>query len=159
MNWFNLQDLENRLSENSVSDQEGFYYLLANLILFGLGSYGASDTYHHGGFIFAEIVIMLTIIIVGLNLTFKANQNGDGHNYFKRFLALYFVIGIRLLVFVLLLAIPAGILGFFIFGEEISNTFLQDLLFLGLYAGIGIIYYYFLVRSFKKVAQSNPQAE
>ena len=159
MNWFNLQDLESRLSVDKVSDQEGFYYLLANLILFGLASYGASETYNHGGFLFAEIIIMLTVTIFGLNLTFKANKTGDGSNYFKRFLALYFVIGIRLIVFTILIGIPIGLLGYLIFGGEISNKSIQDTLYLGFYSGMAILYYYLLVRSFKTVAQSKPVAE
>lgn len=118
MNWFNLRDLENRLIESEVSDKEGFYYLLANLILFGLASYGTVESYNHGAFLFVEIAVMVFITIVGLNYTFKANKSGDGQDYFKRFLSLYFVIGIRLAVFILLLAIPAGFLGYFLFSGE-----------------------------------------
>lgn len=157
MNWFNLKDLENRLIENQVSDQEGFYYLLANFILFGLTSYGGTQTYNHSAFLYAEIILILIITIVGLNLTFKVNKSGDGDSYFKRFLALYFVIGIRLIVFIFLLAIPVGILAYIIFGENSPGEMLRDGLFLGFLTAVMTVYYYFIIRSFKKVALSNLQ--
>jgi len=153
MNWFNLEDLENRLVENKVSDKEGFNYLLANLILFGLASYVASDSYNHRAFLLIEIILMIAITVGGLNLTFKANENGDGNDYLKRFLSLYFVIGIRFVVFTFLLAIPVGIIGYFIFGGEVTDKTVHDLLNVGFLSGITIVFYYFLVRSFKKVAQ------
>lgn len=163
MNWFNLKDLENRLIKDEVSDREGYYYLLANLILFGLAPYATSYSYNSSIFSFAEVISVIAITFFGVKLSFKANQNGNGSNYFKRFVALYFVIGIRLTVFTILLAIPVGIVVGILesstSGELIPNKYVQDTLYLVFYSGIGIVYYYLLVRSFKTVAQSKPAVE
>ncbi|HEX6981737.1 MAG TPA: hypothetical protein VF181_03155 [Balneolaceae bacterium] len=155
MNWFNLRDLENRLSDNNVSDKEGFYYLMASFILFSLISYGSSsDYYNNDTFLFAEVALVLLITVVGLNLTFKVNQKGDGKDYLKRFLSLYFVIGIRLFVFIMLLAIPVAIFAV-VFLEETSGRLIEDYLYISLSTIVGVIFYYLMVSSFKKVASYN----
>ncbi|MDR8389572.1 hypothetical protein NC796_00395 [Aliifodinibius sp. S!AR15-10] len=159
MNWFDLHDLENRLIESNVSDQEGFYYLLANVILFGIGSYGTGDSYNYNIFMYADMAIALCITIVGLNLTFKVNKKGDNQDYFKRFMALYFVIGIRLVLFLVLCITPAIILGYFMLGGASSNKTVQDFVFLSLYTAVLIFFYYLLIQSFQRVAQHNPGVE
>lgn len=153
MNWFNLQDLENRLIENNVSEKEGFYYLLVSIILSCLTIYVSNDGYNIDIFLISEIVLMLLITVIGLHLTFRANQNGDGKEYLKRYISLSFVIMIRLMVFTFLLAIPVVIILALTFEGIMDNKLFSDFFPLSVLIIISVVFYYFLIRSFKKVAQ------
>jgi hypothetical protein len=146
MNWFNLKDLEKRLAENNVSDKEGFYFLLANWIVFGSFSFAAvTEQYGNPG----VMVMLLAIPVISLVIGFKANQKGDGKDFLKRFISLHFVIGIRIIVFIILLALPVGLLGSFI-----SNVMIRQFLFGGFIATAGIIYYWYLARSIKNISST-----
>ena len=121
---------------------------MANFIVFGLTSFMAINVYHDDpGIIF----LLILIPVVGLILTFKANQIGDGKDYLKRFISLHFVIGIRFYVFTILFMIGAGFLVSFI-----PNQVIKGFLFGGLIAAFGIGFYYSLARSIKNVSKPKP---
>jgi hypothetical protein len=144
MNWIDLKDLEKRLAENSVSDKEGFRYLLANWILFGSLSFAAvTEQYGNPG----VMVILLLIPVISLIIGYRANQKGDGKEFLKRFISVHFVAGIRIIVIAILLSIPAGLLG-----SVIPEGITRRLLFGTIILTTGISYYWIMAGSIKKIS-------
>lgn len=154
MNWFNLKDLEKRLQNNEVSEREGFKYLLVIFILFILSSYGDNTSYSLLIFGVSDLVLTSSVTIAGIWLTFKTNQSYDNQHYFIRFFSLYFVLGIRLAVFLLIL-IPVFLLLNKVFGPLPENGVAEDAFFLTFITSFNILFYYLLVKSFQRVAQNS----
>jgi len=145
MNWFNLKDLEKRLAENNVSDKEGFYYLLANWIVFGSISFAAiTEQYGNPG----VMVILIVIPVVSLTLGFIVNQKGDGKDFLKRFISVHFLVGIRIIVFAILIGLPIDLLGSYIL------KVIRHILFGSFIAAAVIAYYWFLARSIKRISHT-----
>jgi len=89
MIWFNLKELENKISNNELSDQDGFNYLLAFFILSTIGYCMASGN-SNCWITFLGCVLSVLINIWGLRMIYAANQEIDGKDFFKRFLKLDF---------------------------------------------------------------------
>jgi ABC-type spermidine/putrescine transport system permease subunit II len=86
-------------------------------------------------------------------MTFDINSAGDKKDYFGRFLSLSFVIGIRLSVFAIIIGTPTAIVFSLLDRNFDIDENLKDFLGLGLFTGFGILYYFILTNSFKKVNQ------
>jgi hypothetical protein len=108
MIWFDIKQLENKISNNELSDKEGFYYFLAysifQLIILSLFT-DDSNSWKLSG-----LVIAIVITIWGLWATYDVNNEIDGKDYLKRYLAISWVIGMRLIVVSILIGILLGIL-------------------------------------------------
>lgn len=153
MIWFDIQQLETGLKNRTLSEKQIFYYLLANLILFSVVPYIATNNNQNNWLIAFEILIIITITIIGTKKTFDINSAGDNKDYYERFLSLSFVVGIRFIVLVLVLMIPFYIIEDLVAKNISVNkdlTGLSDILF----AVVGeVLYYYMLTKSFKRVSQ------
>lgn len=147
MNIINLKDLKVRLSENRVSEKEGFSYLLANWLVFGMIAFGAVDkNYDNPG----VMLMLLVIPSIGLLIGYLANQKGDGRDFLKRFIAVHWILGLRF--FVLLLG------GMFLMSYLVSH--INNEAFKGWTIGlfcmtVGISFYYTLSRTLRKIATWN----
>ena len=153
MIWFDIKELEQGLKNRDLSDKAIFNYLLANLIMFSIVPYISSNDYTTKWLIAIEIVVAIAITVIGTKRTFDINSAGDNKDYFKRFLSLSFVTGIRLVVFVFIAAIPVGIIVYLVDKSIGENENAKDLFNLTLMAVVGIFYYYMLTNSFKRVSQ------
>ena len=153
MIWFDIKELEQGLKNGDLSDKAIFNYLLANLIMFSIVPYISSNDYTTKWLIAIEIVVAIAITVIGTKRTFDINSAGDNKDYFKRFLSLSFVTGIRLVVFVFIAAIPVGIIVYLVDKSIGENENAKDLFNLTLMAVVGIFYYYMLTNSFKRVSQ------
>ncbi|MBS2213459.1 hypothetical protein KEM09_18765 [Carboxylicivirga mesophila] len=155
MIWFNIKELERKIIENEFTDKEGFKYFLGYSILSVIAIYGSTSE----SFItFIELVLGVGITIWGSYSIFKANSNGDGQDFFKRYFALSWVIGFRLFIFTVLIAIPLGaIYNFVILASaqsiETETTALKkDFVTMILYSLLMLIYYFLLISSFRRVS-------
>ncbi len=153
MIWFDIKELEQGLKNGDLSDKAIFNYLLANLIMFSIVPYISSNDYTTKWLTAIEIVVVIAITIIGTKRTFDINSAGDNKDYFKRFLSLSFVTGIRLVVFVFIAAIPVGIIVYLVDKSIGENENVKDLFNLTLMAVVGIFYYFMLTNSFKRVSQ------
>jgi hypothetical protein len=153
MIWFDIKELETGLKNGALSDKEIFNYLLANLILYSVVPYIGSNDYTTKWLIAIEIVIVIAITVIGTKKTFDINSAGDNKDYFKRFLSLSFVTGIRLLVLVCVVAIPIGIIAYFVDKNLGASENARDLFDIALTAVSGVLYYFMLINSFKRVSQ------
>jgi hypothetical protein len=100
-----------------------------------------------------EIVVVIAVTVIGTKKTLDVNSAGDNRDYFKRFLSLSFVTGIRLLVLVLVVSITIGIIIYLVDKNLDSNENTKDLFEVALTAVSGIVYYFMLISSFKRVSQ------
>jgi len=158
MIWFNIKELERRIVENEFSDKQGFNYFLAFSILGVLVTYGSTS---ENIITFIELLISVAITIWGSYSIFKANSSGDGQDFFKRYFALSWVIGFRLLVFSVIIAIPLLVIYSVISYDSIdsysseSTTLTEDFVLMIISSLIGLVYYFLLINSFKRVSMKN----
>lgn len=150
MIWFNLKELENRIISDELTDKDGFSYFLASAILGVIGTYLGSQ----------ENLITLVGVIVGILLTiwgsyliFNTNQSGDGKDFFKRYFALSWVIGVRLFVFALIGTFVFMIVYMVLISpEESTYSDSNDLLTMVISSLFVLVYYFLLNNSFRRVS-------
>lgn len=161
MIWFNIKALEKLLINGKVSDKLIFNYLFAHLILITLAGYLPVNDHDPKWAVLVHILISLVAIIWGVRKTFEINREGDGRDYFKRFISLSFVAGIRSIVFIFF------ILFFIAIGDLIAEkmipssaqySFWQEVSELFGYLLFNVVYFYILITSFKRInsAQEPP---
>jgi hypothetical protein len=109
MIWFDIKALENKITNNELSDKDGFYYLLAYFI-FTLITLSSVANKFNGWLMLCECAISVLITIWGLRTIYELNNEIDGKDFFKRFFAINWVIGMRILIVIIPLAFFFGIL-------------------------------------------------
>ena len=58
---------------------------------------------------FISSILLVLITIWGLNRVYKANNEIDGKDFFKRFFAIHWVIGMRILLVIIIIAFLLGV--------------------------------------------------
>lgn len=155
MIWFDIKKLEKDLVNGEVSDKEGYNYLLVSMIAMTIVSYIGNEEYGNKWLLFIEAAIEIFLTVALLKLTFDLNSNGDKKDYFKRFISLSFVSGVRLIVFALIVSIPIGIIMFFVNKNFKDDQDTQDIYNLFLTTFFGIAYYFIFTSSFRRVHPKN----
>ncbi|WMJ72626.1 hypothetical protein RCC89_05540 [Cytophagaceae bacterium ABcell3] len=156
MIWFNLKKLERKIIKNEFSDEEGFKYFLGTSIIWFLGPFiGVAES----PIDYIELPIGLGITIWGSYSIFKVNASGDGKDFFKRFFALSWVIGIKLLVIGLIILVPLIVLGIMLgdidYAEESVLTLTEEFFVITFSLLFLIVYYLLLIKSFRCVSQND----
>ena len=155
MIWFDIHELEKGLKNGEIPDKVIFNYLLGNLILYSLVPFMAGNDSSAFVMILFQALFTIAITIIGSKKVFDINESGDSQDFFKRYLALSFVTGVRLFVFCLIIAIPIGVT-FGVLGiNPNSNPYSEGLFDLILMAASSIIYYNMLIHSFKRVSHGH----
>ncbi len=155
MIWFNIKELERKIVDNEFTDQEGFKYFLAYSILGLMVTYGSTS---ENLITFIEFLVGLAITIWGSYSIFKANSSGDGQDFFKRYFALSWVIGFRVLIIFITIALPLAIIYSVISYQSSdlynshSTTLMEDVIFMVIYLLSSLVYYVLLINSFKRVS-------
>ena len=84
MIWLDISNLEDKISKNELSDKDGFNYVLAYFILSALtmniGSRNSNEWID-----LLNCFLSVLIAIWGLSAAYKANNEIDGKDFFKRF--------------------------------------------------------------------------
>ena len=149
MIFFKLKKLEERLRTDEVADKEGLYYLTANTLLYSLGSYIATRDDKSSWF-YAEFICVIAITIYGVFKTYNINKEGDDLDYFKRFQALVFVVGMRIIVLAILVMIVAAVI---LYQQPDQLTSPSSMFIITVLTGG--LFYYRLCESFKRVSQTD----
>jgi hypothetical protein len=123
--------------------------------LFSLASYAPENEYHIQAFFYAELMLVLLFTVAGLNVTYSINRNGDGADFLKRFLSLYFVIGIRIIVFIFVALLLSIVLKILIYGNEPLSPLAEDAVSFSLIILVNLVFYYWLIRSFNRIARQH----
>jgi hypothetical protein len=152
MIWYDIKKLEKGLVEGNISEKEVFNYLLTSTLISIVIPYLSDRNHDNKVLTSIELIIDILIMIITLKTTFEINTKGDCKDYLKRYISLSLVIFIRLVVF---LIIPIGII---VITEKILDTMdviayesTKDSILFGLSIVAGIIYYFMLTKSFKRV--------
>lgn len=153
MIWFDIKELERGLKDGGLSDKYIFNYLLASLIMYSIVPYLSSYDYTTKWLLAIDIAIAVGVTVIGTKRTFDINSAGDSKDFFKRFLSLSFVTGIRLLVFACIAAIPVGLIVLLVGKSISSNENIKDFFNIALTTVAGILYYFMLTSSFRRVSQ------
>lgn len=155
MIWFNLQELEQKIIEDKLSEQDGFEYFLAFSIMGVLGMYINSS---QSLLTILELAIIIGITIWGSYMIFKTNSEGDKKDFFKRYFALGWVIGFRLFVFAMIATLIFSIL-FLAIGSKGGgvNKYVADIFMIIISSLFGLVNYLLLNNSFRNVSSRRVQ--
>ncbi len=150
---YNIKELEKLLINGKLSDKLAFKYLFIHLILFTLAGYIPIDSDNPAWSIWVHLLISLVAIIWGVRKTFEINQEGDNRDYFKRFISLSFVAGIRTFVIGLIISFLL-VIGNKVAEHMISSSgqylWIEVSELVG-YTLLNIVFFYILIKSFKRV--------
>jgi len=157
MIWFDIKNLEEKLIKNEVSERTGYHYLLAFLIIITLAIGGKETTdFISKGFRYLDVIIGIIITIWGTGKVFKINNEGGNRDFLKRYFSLCFVHSLRITVVVLLIVLIFNLMVEFIFtdhSEVIRGIVKNDISELVFNLLFQIVFYFLLIRSFKKINQ------
>jgi len=149
MIWFNIKKLEKQVASNKLTDKDGFQYLLAYLILTTIVVSFLTNTSN-------PLVKLLTCVgtvginIWGLNAANQLNAEIDSKDFLKRFLALNWVIGMRLIVASLVVALVSEI--FFTASKpNLDEASARGILGMVLSIGFSFVNYLLILKSFNRV--------
>ena len=156
MIWFNLKEIERKIIQNELSDKETFNYFLWFSIM---NVFGISSINHQDFLSLTELLITFAITIWGTYTIFNVNNSGDGHDFFKRFFPLAWVVAFRIFIFTIIAIIPITFILYILIlphsithleSDQTSPT--EEWIFLILSFIVLIIYYLQLKKSFKRVS-------
>jgi hypothetical protein len=155
MIWFDLKELESKISKNELTEKDGFNYLLAYGILSCI-AVGSSKTYDaNEWFELIETALCIIIAIWGIKATYKANNEYDGNDFLKRFLAISWVIGFRVFLTVLGIAFAVGIVVAILTVADSDLSCCRDTAteFLSVITTtiVSIVYFWLILRSFGRL--------
>ena len=154
MIWFNIKELENKISNNELSDKDGFNYVLAFFILSTIG-YSISSDNTNGWFKLATCVISVLINIWGLRTIYNVNNEMDGKDFFKRFFAINWVIGFRLFIITIIVSIIFGIIVGILSVKSNTNYLepnpIKDLFIMIFISMFSVICYLLIINSFRRL--------
>jgi hypothetical protein len=154
MIWFDLKNLENKISNNELTDKDGFSYVLAFFVLSAIGISFITNS-SNGWIKLTQCVISVFITVWGLKTVYEVNNEIDGKDFFKRFFAINWVIGMRLLVITLIFAVIVGIVIGVVSSKNGMNLTdpnpikdIVELIFMAMY---GLICYLLIINSFRRL--------
>ena len=99
-------ELSNEIKENTLTEKDWKQYYLAGTIVMTIAMYIAQLVPRiNTQPLIVEAVLLVVIAVIGINITFKTNQNNNGSNFVARVTALSFPIIIKVSVFSILFGI------------------------------------------------------
>lgn len=157
MIWFNIKELEKLITDGRMSDKLAFNYLLTYLVFsIVLGYLSNYDNPLWSEWV--HLIINLIAVIWGVRKTFEINQEGDNRDYFKRFISLSFVTGIRVAAFAFIVLFLFNLLTEIFDATGILfdvSSFQEEILILAGFLLIIGFYYHMLLTSFKRINSGN----
>lgn len=156
MTWYYIRKLESRLAAGEIKENHAYLYLLTFLIILGVIIFFPESPTSYSGFWWdlAEFLIFLIILILAVRNTYMVNKAGDNRDFITRFVSLAMVHGFRLLIWVGIIGLLYKIIMFIIplqIFNFINKLLLPDWTDLLIFTAIFLLYYFFMVRSFKLV--------
>lgn len=155
MIWLNLKTLEIKLANHLLTAQTAFNYLLTFLIIFIMLFYLPRDSsYPFDWWDLTELLLVLLLSIIGLKNIFSTNQKGANPEFFKRFLSLSFVTGLRLIIAVMIIWLAYKVIMFIIpldFFVHINRAINHPVIQMILTPVMVVIFFYLLTMSFRRI--------
>jgi len=158
MIWLNIRKLESKISTNELSDKDAFNYVLAFFILSCL-TFGTNSKVENVWIQILNIILLVLITIWGLNGAYKANSDIDGKDFLKRFFAINWVIGMRLLLIVIGLTFVFGIIAGIVLlinnGGKLEGNPIKDWFLTIFMSMFEVIYYLLVINSIRRLKPIN----
>jgi len=154
MIWLDIRKLEEKISKNELSDKDGFQYVLAFFILSTL-PVGISSQGEEPWIRVLKCLLLVAVNIWGVNAAYKANAEVDGKDFFKRFFAIYWVIGMRvllaLLIFMFIFVIIVAITALMNNGNDMGRNLFKELASMVVVVLVEIGYYSMIRDSIRRL--------
>jgi len=149
MIWFNINDLEQQISTNRLSEKNGFNYLLASTIYgFIYMLYATMSTFTYLTLIDTGIAIVITIIF--FPIIYKINASIDNKDFIKRFIAIGWVVRMKLLIYTLVFMFL-----YFNFFDPSSPSITQNVILSVFSIAMNLLFYVLIINSFKRLKPIN----
>lgn len=154
MIWLDIKVIESKISNGELTEKDGFNYLFAFLILSAICLTLFTNN-EHGVYKLLDCILTTVITIWGIKATYKANNDIDGKDFLNRFLAISWVIGMRLIIVALIIGLIVGIIAA-IASKNTSNNLSDNksvievftLIFISMFQ---IICYLLIINSFRNL--------
>lgn len=105
MRIWNTKKLRGELLSGDVSEREKMQYFLATMILYSVSGQLSGGEYS-GGYFWAGLISVVSVTIIGIIISYKSNNKGDGVNFIERFICISWPITIKItFTFVLVLMV------------------------------------------------------
>jgi len=106
MYFWKINKLKSDFVNDAVSEKSMLKYLVAYTILLGLSfiPFGESNEFN----LFSSL-LMIPISVIGLLYIFSANGGENGTNFISKYFAIGFVVGVRMFVIVMPIALIIGV--------------------------------------------------
>lgn len=154
MIWLDIKKLETKISTNELSEKDAFNYVLAFFILSCL-SIGTGSKAENGWFNLLNIILLILITIWGLKGAYKANLEVDGRDFLKRFFAISWVIGVRLILitigFSFLIGIFIAIILMTSNSKDVGDSPIMDLFYTVLISVFEVVYFLLVINSIHRI--------
>jgi hypothetical protein len=145
MIWFKIKNLEHQISIGQLSEKNTLHYLLATIV-YGLIYNLYSVICGYSYFTLAETLLAIITAIIFLPILYKENQKIDNHNFIARFIAIGWVVKMKLLLYTLVFIF--FYLNFFDLNSENKSSYFILFAF-SLF--IQILFYVLSLKSFKRI--------
>jgi len=145
MIWFTINDLEQKISSNQLSEKDGFNYLLASTIYgFIYMLYATMSTFTYLTLIDTGIAIVITLIY--FPIIYKINASIDNKDFIKRFIAIGWIVRMKLLIYTLIFMFL-----FFHFFDSSSPSLTQNVILSVFSITMNLLFYMLIINSFKRL--------
>ena len=130
--------LASELAENKVSQVEQLKYFLAMSILYAVGTTPVGEASEN---VLIELLIVLTLTMLGIFYCFRINKRGDNDQFIVRMVCLSWPITIKIIIFSIILVIVSSFTLLFI-SEELADAIFENDNFWSLLLALIICIYY-----------------
>jgi len=145
MIWFDSRKLELQIAQNRLTEKDSFTYLLATAIYGYIIALYSSLT-HYSTTHLIIVLAHVAITLVGLPMVFKINCDLDNKDFLKRYLAITWVIRMKLLIWFIF----SSLIYYNIEGVK-TNKPAQITFIISNSVLTSLLYYALSIRSFKKI--------
>lgn len=145
MIWFKIEKLEKKITTNQFSDKEGFNYLFATTI-YGFINVFYTSISGYSYFSWINLIFAILITIIGLPMTYKINCSIDSKDFIKRFIAITWIVRMRLLIYTLIFLFL-----FINLFDLKTHSLAKDLTLCGFSFSINIFFYVLTIKSFRRL--------
>lgn len=154
MIYYNIQALESKLKASELPKRHSFIYAILLIIIASLGAFRLGGAETTELWVNNVDFLLNTIIFLGFSIYLYRLCRDSGHEdaFFDYYFSICFVMLVRFFVYSFLIAIPLLIVKEIVLPGGYDD--LGDIADLSLNALIGLIYYYFVIRSFNRVLWS-----
>ncbi|KZN55265.1 hypothetical protein [Pseudoalteromonas luteoviolacea] len=149
MYFWNIWALKSDLRANQLTPKYDLKYLIAIIILTSLRN---TPTDTSNGYDYLSLLLDLLMFMISTWYCFKINGGDTGQDFLRRYLSIFWVVGIRVLVCTVPISISVYSLIYITRGESSEETTLFDLLFILLFSGV---YYWHVIAQIKDLKNTD----